>query len=165
MCPYVQINCTICTQPIQLILRNNKTFCIKYYVCHRYHLAEIQTQSMFVPHREVSITFCQSQLIQKSRMCTFPLYRHKFCRADFFASVQSRRNKSHYVYFIGHHTQYARNKKKKNLVWHSHNFLLSYITVEEYFKISTTFIFNLYFLCFVVDELPAFIIIGCNFLT
>ena len=53
---------------------------------------------------------------------------------------------------------------KKNLVWHSHNFLLPYITVEEYFIISIKFIFNLYFLCFVVDELPAFIIIDCNFL-
>ena len=50
-------------------------------------------------------------------------------------------------------------KEKKNLVWHSHNFLLPYITVEEYFIISITFIFNRYFLCFAVDELPAFIII------
>ena len=48
---------------------------------------------------------------------------------------------------------------KKNLVWHSHNFLLPYITVEEYFINSITFIFNLYFICFVVDELPAFIVI------
>ena len=45
---------------------------------------------------------------------------------------------------------------KKNLVWHSHNFFLPYIIVEEYFINSITFIFNLYFLCFVVDELPAF---------
>ena len=36
---------------------------------------------------------------------------------------------------------------------------LPYITVEEYFIISITFIFNLYFLCFVVDELPALIVI------
>ena len=53
---------------------------------------------------------------------------------------------------------------KKNLVWHSHNFFLPYITVEEYFIISTTYIFNLYFLYVVVDELPAFIIIVYNFL-
>ena len=51
---------------------------------------------------------------------------------------------------------------KKNLVWHSHNFLLPYITVEEYFIMSITFIFKLYFLCFVVDELPAFIVIVNN---
>ena len=43
----------------------------------------------------------------------------------------------------------------KNLVWHSHNFLLPCITVEKCFITSITFIFNLYFLCFVVDELPA----------
>ena len=52
---------------------------------------------------------------------------------------------------------------KENLVWPSHNFLLPYITVEEYFIVSITFIFNLYFLCFVVHELLAFIIIVCNF--
>ena len=48
--------------------------------------------------------------------------------------------------------------KKKNLVWHSHNFLLPYIIVEEYFINSIAFILNLYFICFVVDELPGFII-------
>ena len=51
----------------------------------------------------------------------------------------------------------------KNLAWHSHNFPLPYITVEEYFIISITFIVNLHFLCFAVDELPAFIIIVYNF--
>ena len=49
------------------------------------------------------------------------------------------------------------------MVWHSHNFFLPDITVEEYFSISITLIFNLYFLCFVVDELPAFIVIVDNF--
>ena len=34
---------------------------------------------------------------------------------------------------------------KKNLVWPSHNFLLPYITVEEYFIISFTFMLNLFF--------------------
>ena len=53
--------------------------------------------------------------------------------------------------------------KIKNLVWHSHNFLLSYITLEECFIISFTFIFNYYFLCFVVDKLPDFIVIVNNF--
>ena len=53
----------------------------------------------------------------------------------------------------------------KNLVWHSHNFLLPYITVEEHFIICFTFIFNLYFQWFVVDELPAFIVTVNNFLT
>ena len=48
----------------------------------------------------------------------------------------------------------------KNLVWHTHNFLLPYITVKECFIINNTFVFNLYFLCFAVDELPAFIIIN-----
>ena len=52
--------------------------------------------------------------------------------------------------------------KKKYLGWHSHNFLLPCITEEEYFIISTTFIFYLYFLYFVVEELPAFIIIVYN---
>ena len=46
---------------------------------------------------------------------------------------------------------------RKNLVWRSHNFLLPYITVEEYCIICFTFIFNLYFQWFAVDELPAFI--------
>ena len=55
------------------------------------------------------------------------------------------------------------NNKKKILVWHSHNFLLFYITVEEYFIICFTFIFNLYYLRFVVDKLPAFIVIVNNF--
>ena len=52
---------------------------------------------------------------------------------------------------------------RKKLVWDSHNFLLPYITVEEYFVISFTFIFNLYFIYFVVDKLPAFIVIVNNF--
>ena len=51
----------------------------------------------------------------------------------------------------------------KNRVWHSHNFLLPYITIEEYFIISIAFIFNLYFICFVVDTLPAFTVIVNNF--
>ena len=55
--------------------------------------------------------------------------------------------------------------KKKNLVRHSHNFLLPYIMLEEYFINSLTFIFNFYCICFVVDELFAFIIIVYNFLT
>ena len=38
----------------------------------------------------------------------------------------------------------------KNLLKHSQNFLLPYITVEKYFIIIITFIFNLYFLYFVV---------------
>ena len=50
-------------------------------------------------------------------------------------------------------------KEKKYLVWHSHNFLLPYITVEEYFIISIIFMFNLQFLCIVVDELFTFIFI------
>ena len=54
--------------------------------------------------------------------------------------------------------------KEKNLVFHSHNFLLPYITVEEYFIFGIAFKFNLYFLCFVVYELPAFIFIVNNFL-
>ena len=53
----------------------------------------------------------------------------------------------------------------KNLVWHSHIFLLPYIIVEEYFINSITFIFNLYFICFVVDDVPAFIIIVYDFWT
>ena len=57
------------------------------------------------------------------------------------------------------------SKKKKNLVWHSYNFLLPYIAVEEYFIICFTFTFNLYFQWFVVDELPAFIITVNNFWT
>ena len=40
----------------------------------------------------------------------------------------------------------------KNLVWRSQNFLLFCITLEEYFVINTTFIFNLHFLCFLIDE-------------
>ena len=59
-------------------------------------------------------------------------------------------------------------KKKyfeKNRVWHSHIFLLPYIIVEKYFINRITFIFNFYFICFVVDELPAFIFIVYNFLT
>ena len=53
----------------------------------------------------------------------------------------------------------------ENVVWHSHNFILPCITVEEYFIISMAFIFNPYFLCFVVDEFPAIIINVHDFLT
>ena len=51
------------------------------------------------------------------------------------------------------------SKIKKNLVWHSHIFLLPCITVEGYFNISITFIFDLYFLWFVADELHDSVII------
>ena len=44
-------------------------------------------------------------------------------------------------------------------------FILPYTAVEEYFNIIITFRFNLYFLCFVVDELPVYIIIVYKFLT
>ena len=52
----------------------------------------------------------------------------------------------------------------ENVVWHSHNFILPCITVEEYFIISITFMFNPHFLCFVADELSALITIVYNFL-
>ena len=54
--------------------------------------------------------------------------------------------------------------KIKNMVWHSHNFLLPYSTVEEYFIMRILFIFNLHFPCFAVDELPVFIVIVNIFL-
>ena len=50
-------------------------------------------------------------------------------------------------------------------MWQSQYFLLICITVEEYFIISTTLIFNLYFLFFVVPELSAFIFIVFDFFT
>ena len=50
-----------------------------------------------------------------------------------------------------------------NLVWHSRNFLLPCNIVEEYFIISTTYIFNLYFQCFVVGQLSAFTFIVFHF--
>ena len=43
------------------------------------------------------------------------------------------------------------------------NFILPYNKIEEYIIISITFIFNLYFLCFVTDALPAFKVIIDNF--
>ena len=52
--------------------------------------------------------------------------------------------------------------KIKNLVWHLHNILLPYITVEEYFIIYFTFMFNLYSRV-VVDELFTFIVIVNHF--
>ena len=42
---------------------------------------------------------------------------------------------------------------------------LPYITEEKYFIISISFIFDFYFLCSVVNELPALITIVYNFLT
>ena len=41
--------------------------------------------------------------------------------------------------------------------------LTLHYSVKEYFIITITFIFNLYFLCFVVDELPDFKVIINNF--
>ena len=68
-------------------------------------------------------------------------------------------------FFLKISYQYFYSRKKKNLVWHSHNFLLPHIIVEEYFIYSITFKFNLYFICFVVHELPSFIIIVYIFWT
>ena len=53
----------------------------------------------------------------------------------------------------------------KNLVSHSQNFLLPYSTVKEYFVNGITFIFILFFICFVGDEKVAFIITVKIFLT
>ena len=50
-------------------------------------------------------------------------------------------------------------KKEKNMLRHSSKFLLPCITVEEHFIISIAFIFKIYFLCFVANELSASIII------
>ena len=61
--------------------------------------------------------------------------------------------------------KYINKTHKKNMVWHSHNFLLPCIIVEKYFINCITFIFNLYFISFVVNELPAFIIIIYSFWT
>ena len=58
----------------------------------------------------------------------------------------------------------ARKNTRKNMVFHSRNFPLLYVTVEEYLIISITFTFNFYFLCIAVHELPAFIITVYNFL-
>ena len=64
----------------------------------------------------------------------------------------------------GKRKEYEYIEKKKILVWHSHYFLSLCITIEEYFIISNTLTFNIYFLCFVVDELSAFIFTVYNFL-
>ena len=61
-----------------------------------------------------------------------------------------------------HALKYCLKIRIKILVWHSHIFILPCITVEENFIIGIAFIFNLYCLCFVVDELPAFIVIANN---
>ena len=66
------------------------------------------------------------------------------------------------IYLLSHIT-HLEKYLKKNPVRHSHIFLLPYITVEEYFIINITFIFNLYFPCLVVYELPAFTVIVNNF--
>ena len=59
-------------------------------------------------------------------------------------------------------------KYKKNLAWHSHNFLLPYIAVEYiyifYYYISTSFIFNLNFLRFVVEWIICLYIYCLKFL-
>ena len=73
-----------------------------------------------------------------------------------FGITETCENKS----FLGSLSMFC---KIKNLVWHSHNFLLPYIIVEKYFIISITFIFNRYFLSFVLDELLAFITLVYNF--
>ena len=54
-------------------------------------------------------------------------------------------------------------KKKKKSGVALTQLSLTFITVEEYFIIGTTFIFNLYFLYFVADELSTSIIIFYNF--
>ena len=52
----------------------------------------------------------------------------------------------------------------KNLVWDSHNSFLSYITVEENFIISTTFIFfYLHFVSFAVEWIIYFCLHRLNF--
>ena len=78
-----------------------------------------------------------------------------------FLSLNIRNSYSSYSCTIKSNTFFL--FKIKNLVWHSHNFLLPYTAVEGYFIISFTFIFNFYFLCFPVDKLPAFIVIVNNF--
>ena len=73
--------------------------------------------------------------------------------------IHGLRTKNSHIPYM--HSEF--NAQNKHLVWHSHNFLLPCITVEEYFIISSALIFNLSFLCFGIDELPAFIIIVYNF--
>ena len=58
----------------------------------------------------------------------------------------------------------ARKNTRKNMVFHSRNFPLLYVTVEEYLIISITFTFNFYFLSFEVDELHAVINIFYNYI-
>ena len=41
-------------------------------------------------------------------------------------------------------------------IWCGTQTTFSYLSLEEYFINSITFIFNLYFICLVFDELPAF---------
>ena len=89
-----------------------------------------------------------------------------------FSRIKCRKHlKNQLVFFLSFCTQkqafhqYFNAYKLKNLVWYSHNFLLPCIAVEEFFINSSIFMFNLCFLCFVVGELPAFIIIGYNFWT
>ena len=121
------------------------------------------------PSPIVILTLINFLLIKKK------IFHNLYCFQNYFFMTSymwllKKKKKNNYIFFylqfqehLCNFIKHGRNtnaiKLKKNLLWHSHNFLLPYITVEEYFLISITFILNLYFLSFVADELPASIII------
>ena len=63
-----------------------------------------------------------------------------------------------YRYFVSIEWVVSFKHWKKNLVWNSHNFLLSCISVEENFIIRITFILKLCFLFFVAEWINFFYI-------
>ena len=85
-----------------------------------------------------------------SAACMASILRFKSCSylsfRDIFSQVSLLKSTRYNCHFV------CETNNEKILVWHSQNFLIPCITVEEYFIISTTFIFILYFLYFVVDE-------------
>ena len=110
-------------------------------------MKQITINSVIIPSKKNLKTEYQNKFILNNQKTFFTFYILKFyveiiIDFDFFLfHVSESLVKNSHGYL-----------KLKNVVWHSHNFLLPYITVEEYFIICLTFIFNLYFLCFVVGS-------------
>ena len=64
--------------------------------------------------------------------------------------MRKREKKKNSMFDI-HEESFPPQITSKYLVWLSHDFLLPYIIVEKYFIISITFLFNVYFICFIGD--------------
>ena len=123
-----------------------------------YHLLNILLRVLPI-YADVVCIFIQSRTLLLQNLWFWNLHLKLII---IMKEIQATRRMGHFDRLLWFQRKYRElplcQQKKINLVWHSHNILLSCIIMKYNFIIKIIFIFKLYFLCFVLECFISFYI-------